>query len=56
MQSRGTLVYNPAMQVITLTTDFGTRDGFVGTMKRVIAGLAPKASVIDLTHVRGVRP
>jgi S-adenosyl-L-methionine hydrolase (adenosine-forming) len=38
------------VSVITLTTDFGTRDWFVGTMKGVIAGIAPKAKVIDLTH------
>ncbi len=38
------------MGVITLTTDFGTRDWFVGTMKGVIAGIAPKAQLIDLTH------
>ncbi len=35
---------------ITLTTDFGTRDWFVGTMKGVILGLAPRAKVVDLTH------
>src|SRR5208282_3166379 len=28
----------------------GTRDWFVGTMKGVVAGIAPKARVIDLTH------
>ncbi len=38
------------MSVITLTTDFGTRDWFVGAMKGVIAKFAPKANVIDLTH------
>jgi S-adenosyl-L-methionine hydrolase (adenosine-forming) len=38
------------MSVITLTTDFGTGDWFVGTMKGVIAGIAPKALVIGLTH------
>ena len=38
------------MSVITLTTDFGTSDWFVGTMKGVIAGIAPKATIIDLTH------
>jgi S-adenosyl-L-methionine hydrolase (adenosine-forming) len=38
------------VSVITLTTDFGTRDWFVGTVKGVIAGIAPKAKVIDLTH------
>jgi S-adenosylmethionine hydrolase len=35
---------------ITLTTDFSVRDWFVGTMKGVILRLAPKASIIDLTH------
>lgn len=38
------------MNVITLTTDFGTRDWFVGTMKGVILGVKPKASVVDITH------
>ncbi len=38
------------MAIITLTTDFGTRDWFVGSMKGVIAGIAPKARVIDLNH------
>lgn len=38
------------MRIITLTTDFGTSDWFVGTMKGVIAGIAPEARVIDLTH------
>jgi S-adenosylmethionine hydrolase len=32
------------MSVITLTTDFGTADWFVGTIKGVIASLAPKTS------------
>src|ERR1039457_1356080 len=38
------------MSVLTLTTDFGTHDWFVGTMKGVIASIAPAANVIDLTH------
>jgi S-adenosylmethionine hydrolase len=38
------------VSVITLTTDFGTGDWFVGTMKGVIASLAPRATVVDLTH------
>jgi S-adenosylmethionine hydrolase len=37
-------------RLITLTTDFGTADHFVGTMKGVIAGIAPRARVIDITH------
>lgn len=36
--------------MITLTTDFGTSDWFVGTLKCVIAGLAPGVPVIDITH------
>lgn len=36
--------------LITLTTDFGLRDGYSGVMKGVIAGIAPQATVIDLTH------
>jgi S-adenosyl-L-methionine hydrolase (adenosine-forming) len=38
------------VQLITLTTDFGMRDWFVGTMKGVIAGIAAQSRVIDLTH------
>jgi S-adenosylmethionine hydrolase len=36
--------------LITLTTDFGMVDHYVGTMKCVIAGICPEASVIDITH------
>jgi len=36
--------------VIALLTDFGTEDIFVGVMKGVIAGIAPEARVVDLTH------
>lgn len=35
---------------ITLTTDFGTADGYVGAMKGVIARRAPGAVVVDITH------
>lgn len=38
------------MPPIVLMTDFGTRDSYVGVMKGVIAGIAPDAQVIDLTH------
>jgi hypothetical protein len=38
------------VQIITLTTDFGTKDWFVGTMKGVILGIAPRATIVDLTH------
>ena len=36
--------------IITLTTDFGVRDSFVGTMKGVILGIAPTVQIVDLTH------
>lgn len=36
--------------VISLTTDFGLKDHFVGTMKGVIAEICPDANVIDITH------
>jgi S-adenosylmethionine hydrolase len=35
---------------ITLTTDFGTSDHFVGTMKGVILGISPRARIVDITH------
>jgi len=36
--------------IITLTTDFGTVDGYVGEMKGVIATQVPDAQIIDITH------
>jgi S-adenosyl-L-methionine hydrolase (adenosine-forming) len=36
--------------LITLTTDFGIKDSFVGIMKGVIAQINPRALVVDLTH------
>ncbi|MEM9266239.1 MAG: SAM-dependent chlorinase/fluorinase [Cyanobacteria bacterium P01_F01_bin.13] len=38
------------MGVITLLTDFGHKDSYVGVMKGVIAGISPQSQVIDLTH------
>lgn len=38
------------MPIITLTTDFGTHDGYVGAMKGVIARHAPGATVVDIAH------
>ncbi len=35
---------------ITLTTDFGTRDAYVGTMKGVILNIAPHVTIVDITH------
>ena len=37
-------------KIITLTTDFGTSDPYVGIMKGVILSINPKAKIIDITH------
>jgi S-adenosylmethionine hydrolase len=36
--------------IVTLLTDFGTADGYVGEMKGVILSLAPDAIVVDISH------
>lgn len=36
--------------IITLTTDFGTTDHFVGAMKGVILDIVPDAQIIDICH------
>ena len=36
--------------IITLTTDFGQTDSYVGAMKGVILGIAPEARIVDVTH------
>ncbi len=36
--------------ILTLTTDFGTADHYVGAMKGVILGICPQAQIIDITH------
>jgi hypothetical protein len=38
------------LPIITLTTDFGLQDGFVGTMKGVILAICPQARIVDLSH------
>lgn len=40
----------PANPVITLTTDFGLNDPFVGVMKGAILSINPGAKIIDLSH------
>jgi S-adenosyl-L-methionine hydrolase (adenosine-forming) len=39
-----------ARPVITLLTDFGSVDPYVGMMKGVIAGICPDANVVDISH------
>jgi len=36
--------------IVTLTTDFGISDHFVGTLKGVILDIAPDAEIIDISH------
>jgi S-adenosylmethionine hydrolase len=38
------------MPLITVTTDFGIVDGYVGTMKGVVLGIAPNARIVDISH------
>ena len=38
------------MNSLTLTTDFGLKDGNVGVMKGVIWGIAPHCRIADLSH------
>jgi S-adenosylmethionine hydrolase len=36
--------------LITLTTDFGLADGYVGVMQGVMSGIAPGVPFVDITH------
>jgi S-adenosyl-L-methionine hydrolase (adenosine-forming) len=36
--------------ILTLTTDFGLTDHYVGAMKGVILGICPQAQLIDISH------
>jgi len=38
------------VSIITLTTDFGLADGYVGTMKGIILGISPTATIVDISH------
>ena len=37
-------------RIISLTTDFGTQDGYIGIVKAVIIGICPDVRIIDLSH------
>ncbi len=41
------MAYRP---IITLTTDFGLNDHFVGAMKGVILDIVPEAAIVDISH------
>ena len=38
------------MSIITLTTDFGTKDHFVGAVKGAIYSELPDAKIVDIIH------
>jgi S-adenosylmethionine hydrolase len=40
----------PDRPIVTLTTDFGLNDHFVGTIKGVILGIEPEAQIVDICH------
>src|SRR5579859_4094841 len=44
---RRNTVANP---IITLTTDYGTNDHLVGTMKGVILKINPDVTIVDISH------
>lgn len=43
------------MTIVTLSTDFGLKDGNVGVMKGVIWGIAPTVQISDLSHLIGAQ-
>lgn len=42
------------MSIITLTTDFGVGSPYVASMKGVMLGISPAATIVDVTHA--IRP
>lgn len=47
---RPSAICDEYMALIVLTTDYGTSDGYVAAMKGVILGIAPQATIVDVTH------
>ncbi len=40
----------PRPPIITLTTDYGTSDHYVGAMKGAILSISPHVAIVDITH------
>ncbi|MFQ5590924.1 MAG: S-adenosyl-l-methionine hydroxide adenosyltransferase family protein [Phycisphaerae bacterium] len=38
------------MRIVTLTTDYGSRDHYAGVMKGVMLSIAPRVTLVDITH------
>ena len=49
-KTTGRKVKSPDLPVITLLTDFGTADYFVGAVKGAILSVNPRAVIADITH------
>jgi S-adenosylmethionine hydrolase len=43
-------VVSPDSPIITLLSDFGSTDPYVGSMKGVILSISKKATIVDITH------
>ena len=41
---------SPSPPIVALLTDFGARDHYVASMKGVILGLCPEATLVDVSH------
>jgi len=50
LKSTGRKGKSPDLPVITLLTDFGTADYFVGAVKGAILSINPRALIVDITH------
>ena len=48
--SQNSIVINKFMSIITLTTDYGLKDHFVGTLKGKILSDFPEVSIVDISH------
>lgn len=49
-RTKGTVNFIAPEPLITLTSDFGTQDGYAGAMKGVIRSVSPHARIEDITH------
>jgi S-adenosylmethionine hydrolase len=47
---QNSIVINNLMSIITLTTDYGLKDHFVGALKGKILSEFPEATIIDISH------
>ena len=44
------LCHSPMRRIVTLLSDFGTRDHYVAAMKGVLLGINPALILVDITH------